>query len=322
MRIANKPQTQTLKMNAPTEAPATRRGGCATPHAQDGFVTSCAKPPPPHGLSLAFVSQVQKMGTKQLKQLEQSLKMELFSAKLSGNYRRVGDLQAKLGHVQQQLQVKGAQEELKTRFAYQREAKGMSNEQLSSARSTESLNLFMSKLRGDAAGVKEATMKLGILDQEISSREHELNEFQETLDATPNEGLEELGTTLMEGLDEALGDPDATPAQQQSAFNKLSAFLGTFLQRFLGQGFESMPGLGNFHGLPPFNPTHPQRPSILPPPPQPMQVGQAQNGVHGAQAVVPHRVEAAAVKPPPPDVGRILAGVFTGGLSELFNGGK
>ncbi|GMU61790.1 MAG: hypothetical protein AMXMBFR34_35530 [Myxococcaceae bacterium] len=192
-----------------------------------------------NSVSPAFVRQVQQMATPTLKNFAARLKMELVIARFTGQPGKVADLQKKLTFVEGQLHARDVKQELVSRFAYQRQASGMSNVELTSARSKESQALFISQLRGDTAGVKEARAKLAILDHEIGKREHELAAFQQSLTGMSAEQLDATGTSVVDELEKALFSPGSTAAEKDTAFNKLALLIGEHLKRSVVDGIAS-----------------------------------------------------------------------------------
>ncbi len=192
---------------------------------------------PQAGISPAFVRQVEQTATPQLKLLASQLKMELVMARFSGQPGKAADLQRKLTFVEGQLHRRDVKQELVSRFAYQRQSAGMSNGELTGARSKESQALFVAQFRGDVAGVKEASAKLAILDREIGKREHELGAFQKSLGGMSPEQLDKAGTALVAELEKALFSPGATAAQKDSAFSKLALLIGEHLKRGMASAF-------------------------------------------------------------------------------------
>lgn len=183
------------------------------------------------GVSPAFAQQVKGASTPQLKQLSVQLKMELVLARFTGNRAGAAAAQQKLAYVEGQLHQREVKQELVSRFQYQREVGGMSNEQLTGARSKESQALFVAFLRGDAAGVKEATAKLGVLDAELGKREHALADFAQSLGEMSPQQLDALGGSLAEQFAEVLFSGASTGAQKDSVFNQLAMLMGEHLKR-------------------------------------------------------------------------------------------
>lgn len=191
------------------------------------------------GISPAFARQVAQTPTPELKKLATKLNMEMVIARFTGQPAKAAELQKKLTFVEGQLHQRNVKQELVSRFAYQRQASGMSNGELTSARSKESQALFVAQFRGDAAGVKEARAKLNILDQEIGKREHELADFQQSLTGMSPEQLDDAGTSVVDQLEKALFSPGSTAADKDSAFNKLALLIGEHLKRSAVDGISS-----------------------------------------------------------------------------------
>ncbi|MFZ5446710.1 MAG: hypothetical protein ACOZQL_42375 [Myxococcota bacterium] len=243
-----------------TPPPPPRTTGCARPPPPPpSSTTSRAVPPPPprssflaaphsfttsvvlHGatssampnvLNPGFTSQVQKMSTPQLQSMRMQLQFEVIHARLTGNPTKAAQAQAKLNYVDGQLHNRKAQEMI-TRFQYQRELGGMSNEQLQGSHAKESRALFLAQLRGDPAGVSEARAKLSLIDGEIGRRQNELAQFQQSLQTMNPAELDGLGSQLVEQFTEALFSSTSTSAQKDNVFSKLSMLLGEQLSRDL-----------------------------------------------------------------------------------------
>lgn len=192
-----------------------------------------------NSVSPAFAKQVAQTPTPELKKLASQLKMEMVMARFTGNPAKAADAQKKLTFVENQLHTRNVHQELVSRFKYQSQASSMSNGELTSARSKESQALFVAQFRGDRAGVTEARAKLGILDQEIGKREHELAAFQKSLGGMSPEQLDTAGTSLVAELEKALFSPGATAAEKDTAFSKLAILIGEHLKRSVVDGIAS-----------------------------------------------------------------------------------
>ena len=231
------PPGTTSRALPPPPPPPPARNVPPPPVGNDGF--HAARPVSSAAVSPAFAKHVAQLGTPELKTLASSLKMELVFARFSQNPARVADAQKRLTYVEGQLHTRNVHQELVSRFAYQRQASGMSNTELTGARSKESQALFVAQFRGDTAGVKEARAKLGILDQEIGKREHELASFQQSLGGMSGEQLDGAGTSVLAELEKALFSPGSTTAQRDSAFGKLALLIGEHLKRSVTDGIAS-----------------------------------------------------------------------------------
>ena len=170
----------------------------------------------------------------ELKLLAGRLKMELFHARLSSNPARAAEAQKKLTYVENQMHARQTTPEAVSRFQYQREVGGMSAQQLTAARSKEGQALFTAFIRGDVAGVKEARSKLGVLDAELKKREAQFYKFQESLTHMSPVELDKLGSQLADQFSDVLFNPQATGAQRDDIFNKLSALVQELVTRSIG----------------------------------------------------------------------------------------
>lgn len=232
--------SSTTSRALPPPPPPPGRNTAPPPPRGDAFQRSnVATLAPQAGISPAFVKQVEQTSTPQLKLLASQLKMQMVMARFSGQPGKATDLQKKLTFVEGQLHRRDVKQELVSRFAYQRQSAGMSNGELTGARSKESQALFVAQFRGDVAGVKEASAKLAILDQEIGKREHELGAFQKSLGGMSPDQLDTAGTALVAELEKALFSPGATAAQKDSAFSKLALLIGEHLKRGVAEGVAS-----------------------------------------------------------------------------------
>lgn len=207
----------------------------AVPVSSHAAVTAAAS----NSVSPAFAQQVAQTPTDQLKTLASKLKMELVFARFSQNPARVADAQKKLTYVEGQMHQRQVKQELVSRFQYQRQVGGMSSEQLSAARSKEGQALFVAHLRGDAAGVKEAQAKLGVLDSEMAKREADLYKFQQSVAGMSDTQLDELGSKLGDQFGQVLFDPSTTGSQRDLVFNELATLIAEQVKRSIGGAVAS-----------------------------------------------------------------------------------
>lgn len=207
----------------------------AVPVSSQAAVSAAAS----NSVSPAFAQQVAQTPTDQLKTLASKLKMELVFARFTQNPARIADAQKKLTYVEGQMHQRQVKQELVSRFQYQRQVGGMSTEQLSAARSKEGQALFVAHLRGDAAGVKEAQAKLGILDGEMARREADLYKFQQSVAGMSDTQLDELGSKLGDQFAQVLFDPSTTGSQRDLVFNELASLIAEQVKRSIGGAVAS-----------------------------------------------------------------------------------